>query len=83
MIVSNSAANRNVGPVVVAPLTSHIGRQYPGEAAVSVDGQSSKAMADQFIAADKVRLKTQLGTVGKADMQALADAIRVHLSLAK
>jgi mRNA interferase MazF len=65
------------------PITSNTGRLYPGEAVVSVDGQSSKAMADQIMAADKARLKSQLGTVSKADMQAVEDAIRVHLGLAK
>ena len=69
--------------VVVVPLTSNTDRLYPGEAVVSVDGQSSKAMADQIMAADKARLKSQLGSVGKADMQAVEDAIRIHLSLAK
>jgi len=69
--------------VVVVPMTSNTGRLYPGEAVVSVDGQSSKAMADQIMAADKARLKSQLGTVSKADMQAVEDAIRVHLGLAK
>lgn len=83
VIVSNDAANRNLARVVVVPLTSNTGRQYPGEAMVSVDGQSSKAMADQIMAADKARLKSQLGTVNKADMQAVEDAIRVHLGLAK
>jgi mRNA interferase MazF len=83
VIVSNDAANRNLARVVVVPLTSNTGRQYPGEAVVSVDGQSSKAMADQIMAADKARLKSQLGTVNKADMQAVEDAIRVHLGLAK
>ena len=83
VIVSNDAANRNLSRVVVVPLTSSTGRQYPGEALVMVDGQGSKAMADQIMAADKVRLKSQLGTVNKADMQALEDAIRVHLGLAK
>jgi mRNA interferase MazF len=83
VIVSNDAANRNLARVVVIPLTSNIGRQYPGEALVSVDGQSSKAMADQIMAADKARLKSQLGVVGKADMLAVKDAIRVHLGLAK
>jgi mRNA interferase MazF len=65
------------------PLTSNTGRQYPGEAVVSVDGQSSKAMADQIMAADKARLKSQLGTVNRADMQAVEDAIRIQLGLAK
>ena len=83
VIVSNDAANRNLARVVVVPLTSSTGRQYPGEALVLVDGQSSKAMADQIMAADKARLKGQLGTVNKADMQAVEDAIRVHLGLAK
>jgi mRNA interferase MazF len=83
VIVSNDAANRNLSRVVVVPLTSNTGRQYPGEALVSVEGQSSKAMADQVMAADKARLKSQVGSLSKADMQALEDAIRVHLSLAK
>ena len=83
VIVSNDAANRNLARVVVVPITSNTGRLYPGEAVVSVDGQSSKAMADQIMAADKARLKSQLGTVSKADMQAVEDAIRVHLGLAK
>ena len=54
-----------------------------GEALVTVAGQSSKAMADQIMASDKLRLKSQLGSVSKADMQAVEDAIRVHLGLAK
>lgn len=83
VLVSNDAANRNLSRVVVVPLTSSTGRQYPGEALVSVGGQSSKAMADQIMAADKVRLKSPLGQINKADMQAVEDAIRVHLGLAK
>lgn len=46
VIVSNDAANRNLARVVVVPLTSNTGRRYPGEAVVTVSGQSSKAMAD-------------------------------------
>ena len=83
VIVSNDAANRNLARVVVVPLTSSTGRQYPGEALVSVDGQDSKAMADQIMAADKVRLKSRLGKLNKPDMQAVEDAIRLHLAMAK
>ena len=81
VIVSNDAANRNLSRVVVVPVTSNTGRQYPGEAVVTVGGQSSKAMADQIMAADKSRLKSQLGTLSKADMLAVEDAIKVHLAL--
>ena len=83
VIVSNDAANRNLARVVVVPLTSNTGRQYPGEAVVMVGGQSSKAMADQIMAADKSRLKSHLSTLSKADMFAVEDAIRVHLALPK
>src|SRR5260364_345034 len=48
VIVSSNAANRNLARVVVVPLTSNTGRQYPGETVVTVGGQSSKAMADQI-----------------------------------
>ena len=81
VIVSNDAANRNLARVVVVPLTSNTGRAYPGEALVSVAGQDSKAMADQIMAADKARLKSQLGSLDKADVLAVEDAIKVHLGL--
>lgn len=83
VIVSNDAANRHLARVVVVPVTSNTGRQYPGEALVTVAGQSSKAMADQIMAADKTRLKGQLGTLSKVDMLAIEDAIKVHLALPK
>ncbi len=57
VIVRNDAANRNLSRVVVVPLTSSTGRQYPGEAVVTVGGQSSKAMADQIMA-DRTRIGT-------------------------
>lgn len=81
VIVSNDAANRNLARVVVVPLTSNTGRLYPGEAVVTIGGQSSKAMADQIMAADKSRLKNSLGELSKADVLAVEDAIKVHLAL--
>lgn len=81
VIMSNDAANRNLARVVVVPMTSNTGRQYPGEAVVTVGGQSSKAMADQIMAADKSRLKSQLGELSKSDLLAVEDAIKVHLAL--
>ena len=83
VVVSNDSANRNLSRVVVVPLTSNIDRLYPGEALVSVGGQTSKAMVDQIMAADKARLKSRLGEIKSNDMKQLEDAIRLHLSLAK
>ena len=50
---------------------------------MTVGGQSSKAMADQIMASDKVRLKSRLAALNKADMQAVEDAIRLHLAMSK
>ena len=81
VIVSNDAANRNLSRVVVVPFTSSVERVYPGEAVVTVGRQQSKAMADQIMAADKSRLKEQLGALSRTDLGAVEDAIKVHLGL--
>ena len=81
VIVSNDAANRNLSRVVVVPLTSNVGRLYPGEARVTVAGKPAKAMADQIMAADKSRLKNQLGVLSQADMRAVEEAILLHLGM--
>jgi mRNA interferase MazF len=81
VIVSNDAANRNLARVVVVPLTSNTGKTYPGEAVVTIAGQGSKAMVDQIMAADKARLKKQLGSLVKTDLLAVEDAMKVHLGL--
>ena len=81
VIVSNDAANRNLARVVVVPLTSNTGRQYPGEALVTLSGKPGKAMADQIMAADKSRLKNPMGSLSKADMTAVETAILIHLGM--
>ena len=83
VIVSNDAANRNLARVVVVPLTSNTDRQYPGEALVTIAEKQSKAMADQIMAADKTRLRGQLGVLSKNDMVAVENAILVHLGMPK
>jgi mRNA interferase MazF len=81
VILSNDAANRHLGRVVVIPLTSNTGRRYPGEALVTVGGPSSKAMSDQIMAADKGRIKKQLGELSASDLLAVEAAVRLHLGL--
>ena len=83
IILSNDAANRNLSRVVVIPLSSNVARLYPGEALVTVAGRQSKAMADQIMAADKVRLKDRVGVLSRQDMAEVEEAIKVHLGLPK
>jgi mRNA interferase MazF len=82
IIVSNDSANRNLSRVIVIPVTSNTTRVYPGETLVKIGDQTSKAMADQIMAADKSRLKTQVGTLSKSDLQLVEQALSVQLGLA-
>ena len=83
IIVSNDSANRNLKRVVVVPLTTNTSRVFPGEARVNVAGEFCKAMSDQLMAADKLRLKEKLATLSKSDMLEVEQAICVHLGLPK
>ena len=83
IIVSNDSANRNLKRVVVVPLTTNTSRVFPGEARVSVAGEFCKAMSDQLMAADKLRLKEKLATLSKSDILEVEQAICVHLGLPK
>jgi mRNA interferase MazF len=82
IIVSNDSANRNLSRVIVIPVTSNTSKVYPGEALVKVGTQTSKAMADQIMAADKSRLKTHIGMLSKPDLVLVENAIRVQIGLA-
>ena len=81
VILSNDLANRQSSRVIVMPVTSNTGRLYPGEARVQIDGRSSKAMADQLMAADKLQLKSRLGAISKAELAEVEDAVAMHLGM--
>ena len=82
IIISNDSANRNLSSVIVIPVSRSTSRVYPGETLVNIGTQTSKAMADQIMAADKSQLKTQLGTRSKSDLQMVEKAICIQLGLA-
>jgi mRNA interferase MazF len=81
IILSNDAANKYLNRVQVVPLTSNVGRLYPSEALVTLQGQQSKAMADQLTTVSKTRLISRIGRVSTRDMQQVERAVRVQLGL--
>ena len=67
VIVSNDSANRMLNRVQVVPMTSKVGRLYPAEAYVTVNGKKHKAMTDQLTTASKRRLRERIGKLNPAE----------------
>lgn len=82
VIVSNDASNRAQSRAQVAPMTSaQPARIYPWEAAVTLNGRPSKALADQIRTISKTRLVSLAGATNATEMAALEDALRFQLAL--
>lgn len=81
VILSNDTANALLNRVQIVPISSQVDRLYPAEAAVTLNGERRKAMADQITTASKRRLHRQIGTLGKQDREAVERVVRIQLGL--
>lgn len=81
VIVSNDASNRNLNRLQVVPITSNVARIFPCEAAITLNGESRKALADQITTVTKERLKAQVGQLSHEDMRAVEAAVLLQLGL--
>jgi mRNA interferase MazF len=81
VIVSTDAANQYLNRVQVVPITSNVDKLYPSEAYVTFRGKKAKAMADQITTVSKKRLINSAGSISYNEMQDIAKAIAIQLSL--
>jgi mRNA interferase MazF len=81
IVLSNDAANTALNRVIVVPITSQVSKLYPGEALVTVNSEHRKAMADQIATASKERLRNKLGSLSRADMSAVENAVLMQLGM--
>ena len=85
IILVTVLANLGRGVVTVVPLTSNVDRIYPFQVVIEVANSgltiASKAQAEQVRSIAAQRLVARLGRISPAELTALDDALRLHLSL--
>ncbi len=81
VIVSNDQANAASNRVQIVPVTSQTQRVYPSETLVDIDGEISKAVADQIRTVAKSHLLDHMGRLNEAEMRAVERALRRQLAL--
>jgi mRNA interferase MazF len=81
VVLSNDAANSVLNRFVVVPLSSQAEKLYPSEARVTIGGKPAKAMADQIMTASRLRLRNRLGQLRSDDLDAVEEAVLLHLGI--
>jgi mRNA interferase MazF len=81
VILSNDTANALMNRVQVVPVSGQVGRLYPSEAYVTLNGEKRKVMADQIATVSKQRLLRRLGSLVQEDIAALVRAVCIQLGI--
>jgi len=81
IVMSNDTANALLNRVQVVPVSSQVGRLYPAEAFITLNGERRKAMADQITTTSKQRLVRRFGALSRDDMHGVVRAICVQLGI--
>ena len=81
LIVSNDIGNENSNRVIVAPITSKIGKIYPFQVQIILKDKEGKVLLDQIRTVDKTRLGRKEGSVNVDTMGEIDQALKFVLSL--
>ena len=81
VVVSNDACNAHGARLVVVPITSNVTSLYPGEAKVRVARRDARVLGDQLRSIDKARIGKRIGSLGRDELAAVDEALRITLGL--
>lgn len=83
VVISNDVANKALNRIVVVPITSSPSEPYPSEALVAVAGRPGKAMCDQVTSVSKQRLRGQIASLTRSELEAVEEALLIHLGITR
>lgn len=78
LVVSPDEMNRNIGTVIVAPMTTK-SHTYPSRVEVHFQGKQGWVVLDQIRTVDKVRLVKKLGKIGAEEVSQVKASLREML----
>lgn len=81
IVISNDEANARPNRVLVVPLTSNVERVFDGEALISLNGRSHKAMASQLMTVSKLRIGDRFGVLSAEDLWQVEEAVVFQIGL--
>jgi len=79
VVVSNDSCNQFGARVIVLPITSNVESLYPGEARIEIRGSPARVLGDQIRSLDKSRLGSRIGTLSRAELSAVEEAVLITL----
>jgi mRNA interferase MazF len=81
VILSANELNQRRKTVVVVPLSTSPVVRPPLTIPVSVGGRNAVAVTDQIAAKAKERFRNKMGTLGREEMEAIEDGVRMVLGM--
>jgi len=78
LIISPDEMNRNIGTVIIAPMTTK-SHNYPTRVELEFQGKNGWIVLDQIRTVDKSRLLKKLGTIEEKTIQEVKNVLREML----